>query len=93
MTNNKVLPGTGRPKPPAAGKGRVKGVPNKNTKALKDAIMNAFEKAGGEDYLVQLATTDPRTFAALLGKVLPLQVTGDASAPLQIKVTLGGDHG
>ena len=59
------------------GKGRVKGVPNKATAALKDAILNAFTKVGGEDYLVTVAREDPRTFCTLLGKVLPMQVTGE----------------
>ena len=67
---------TGRPKPPAAGKGRKKGSVNKTTRALKDAIMNAFETVGGESYLAVVARDDPRTFCTLLGKVLPMQVEG-----------------
>ncbi len=63
-------------KPPNAGKGRVKGVPNKTTKAIRDAVVEAFERAGGVDYLVTLAKEDPRTFCALIGKVIPLQVEG-----------------
>ena len=63
-------------KPPNAGKGRPKGASNKTTKAIKDAIIEAFEKAGGVDYLVTLAKEDPRTFCALVGKVIPLQVEG-----------------
>lgn len=63
-------------KPPNAGKGRKKGVPNKVTAELKTAILNAFEKVGGETYLATVARVDPRTFCALLGKVLPMQVTG-----------------
>lgn len=63
-------------KPPNAGKGRPKGASNKTTKAIKDAIIEAFEKAGGVDYLVTLAKDDPRTFCALVGKVIPLQVEG-----------------
>ena len=41
---------------------------------MKDAILNAFEKVGGEDYLVEVARTDPRTSCALLGKVMPQQL-------------------
>lgn len=63
-------------KPPNAGKGRKKGVPNKTTQAIKDAITEAFERAGGVDYLVGLAKADPRTFCGLVGKVIPLQVEG-----------------
>ena len=75
MTDSKVL-GSVR-KPPSAGIGRKKGVPNKTTQAIKDAIVQAFDRAGGADYLVQLAKDDPRTFCGLVGKVIPLQVEGD----------------
>lgn len=66
--------------------GRTKGTPNKMTVAVKSAIMNAFEKVGGEDYLVTVAKDDPRTFCTLLGKVLPMEVTGDEGGPLQVIV-------
>lgn len=71
-------------KPPNAGKGRVKGVPNKATAALKDAILNAFNKVGGESYLAKVAQEDPKTFCTLLGKVLPLQVTGEGGGPVGV---------
>ncbi len=35
-------------KPPKAGMGRVKGVPNKNTRLLKEAILKAAELAGNK---------------------------------------------
>ena len=54
--------------------GRTKGVPNKNTAAVKDAIVEAFELAGGVQYLLNIAQTDPKTFCQLIGKVIPLQV-------------------
>lgn len=61
--------------------GRVKGTPNKTTTALKEAILNAFDRAGGEDYLAMIAETDPKTFIGLLGKVLPTTLVGDANEP------------
>lgn len=68
-------------KPPNAGKGRVKGVPNKTTALLKDAILKAAEQAGGAEgmigYLKLQAAENPGPFMALLGKVLPMQVTGE----------------
>ena len=64
------------------GAGRVKGVPNKNTAALKDAIMNAFETVGGESYLVRVANADMRTFCTLLGRVLPTEIKADVSDSL-----------
>ncbi len=69
-----------------AGKGRRKGSVNKTTAALKDAILNAFNEAGGEKYLVTLAKSDPRTFAMLLGRVLPLTVSGDKDNPIEVNV-------
>ena len=51
--------------------GRTKGTPNKTTRDMMSAIMEAFEKAGGVDYLYMLANDEPRTFATLLAKVMP----------------------
>jgi hypothetical protein len=87
MTSKQVNSSAKR-KPPAAGKGRVKGSKNKVTVALKDAIMNAFNKVGGQDYLVAVALDDPRTFLALIGRVLPLTVAGDPDNPLKAVTTI-----
>lgn len=54
--------------------GRKKGTPNRITLDLKIAILNAFTKLGGEDYLVVLGRRNPTVFGTLLGKVLPLTV-------------------
>jgi hypothetical protein len=67
------------------GAGRKKGVPNRLTANVKACIMAAFADAGGKDYLVKLAKTDPRTFCMLLGKILPTQVTGDENEPVKIQ--------
>lgn len=77
------------------GAGRKKGVPNKTTTQLKEAILNAFDKAGGQKYLVRIAEEDPRTFCTLLGKVLPTTLAGDPENPVQVvpvlNVTLSGN--
>lgn len=78
MNDSKVLQGAAKRKPPSAGIGRVKGVPNKHTAELKDMILGALEKAGGLDYLAERAA-DPRTasaFLTLVGKTLPMTVKG-----------------
>ena len=76
-----------KPKGAPKSGGRVKGVPNKTTAALKEAILHAFDRVGGVSYLEKVAKADPRTFCTLLGKVLPLTVAGDAAAPLELIVT------
>lgn len=60
--------------------GRKKGTPNKTTALLKDAILKAATSAGNGDlaaYLQARALDCPGPFLALLGKVLPMQVTGE----------------
>lgn len=65
------------------GSGRKKGTPNKLTADLKAAILGALEASGGQDYLEKVALSDPRTFCALLGKVLPMQVAGNLDVTLR----------
>jgi len=75
---------------PGAGPGRPKGVPNKNNAAIKDMILEALRKAGGAEYLERRAN-DPRTAAAflgLVGKVLPMQITGLDGAAIVTRVEL-----
>lgn len=70
--------------------GREKGTPNKTTALLKDAILQAAEKAGGRDgligYLTLQAAENPGPFMSLLGKVLPMQVSGEDGGPLQVVI-------
>lgn len=73
--------------------GRKAGTPNKTTAALKDAILNAFATVGGESYLVKVAKEDPKTFCALLGKVLPMQVTGEAGQPVKLEIVWASSSG
>lgn len=59
------------------GAGRKKGIPNKLTTDVKTAIVEAFDRAGGIDYLVGVANNDPKAFCALLGKIIPTEVKAD----------------
>jgi hypothetical protein len=66
--------------------GRPKGVPNKTTQLLKDAILLAAKAADPssdnpahkslEGYLSWAARETPGPFLGLLGKVLPMQIAG-----------------
>lgn len=71
-----------------AGPGRPKGSVNKTTALLKDAILQAAQNAGGEGgmvgYLEHQANENPAAFMSLLGKVLPMQIAGDAENPLVV---------
>ena len=66
--------------------GRKRGTPNKATAALKDAILRAFDEAGGVSYLERIARDEPRVFCALLGRLIPHTVAGDADAPAVVEV-------
>jgi len=74
-----------RAKPPNAGKGRAKGVPNKITADLKAMILGALSDVGGQAYLARQAEENPGPFMTLIGKVLPLQVTGEGGGALVIR--------
>ena len=89
--NSTLLKGAKR-KPPSAGIGRKKGVPNKVTKQLKEMILGALDDAGGQKYLAQQAIENPGPFMALVGKVLPTTLAGDPSSPIVVQlVQFDGD--
>lgn len=66
------------------GRGRPKGVQNKITKQVKEMILGALDDAGGQAYLTQQARDNPTAFMTLVGKVLPLQLSGEDGGPVQI---------
>jgi hypothetical protein len=66
--------------------GRQKGTPNRTTAAIKDAILAAFDQAGGISYLVRQSSENPVAFMGLLGKVLPMQVAGDPDNPVALSL-------
>lgn len=80
----------------APGPGRPKGAVNRTTAVLKEAILKAAELTGrdgeGEEGLIgycrKLAVDEPKAFASLLGRVLPLQVSGDPENPVQVINTI-----
>jgi hypothetical protein len=82
-------------RPPNAGKGRVKGVPNKTTAAFKEAIVAVYadlqaETGAEHGHFLEWAKGTPTEFYKLAAKLLPLQVntevTGKVIARLETVV-------
>jgi hypothetical protein len=101
---SKVLPTAGKRKlPPNAGKGRVKGVPNKATKAAREAIA-AFVDANAEKlqgWLDEIAADSPKdafnAFLALVEfhvpKLARVEHTGKDGEDMRFTVTAGHVRG
>lgn len=64
--------------------GSRKGRPNKNSAAIKDMVLAALSESGGVEYLKQQAQAQPVAFMGLVGKVLPLQLSGDPHNPMRL---------
>jgi len=64
--------------------GRAKGVPNKLNATIKELIVGALDDVGGREYLAARALDQPVAFMGLLGRVLPLQLTGENGAPIAV---------
>jgi hypothetical protein len=67
--------------------GSRKGIPNRQTVAIKDAIERAFDRLGGVSYLEHVGKTDPRTFCALLSRLLPTKLSNADGSPLLAALT------
>jgi len=50
-------------------------------------VLAALAGVGGEQYLMRQADENPTAFLTLVGKVLPLQITGDPDRPVSIEFT------
>lgn len=70
------------------GAGRPKGSLDKGNALIREMIVKALDEAGGVEYLVETARSHPAAFLSLIGKTMPLQVTGDGGGPLQAKVSV-----
>lgn len=69
-------------RPPNAGKGRPKGVPNKVTTSIKNAFLEAFERRGGVDALIAWAAKDGNEteFYKLASKLIPTEINAQVAA-------------
>lgn len=79
------MPGEFRPSVPGERRGgRVKGTPNKTSATIKEMVMDALCDVGGRKYLAEQAIKNPNAFLGLVGRVMPLQVTGEDGGALMI---------
>jgi hypothetical protein len=69
--------------------GRAKGTPNKITRDIREAVLQSFEIVGGAQYLAEQARLNPVAYLSLVGKVLPLQVTGEGGGAVSIQIVTG----
>ena len=77
--NRKRKPTDPKPPPGTPGGGRKKGTLNRTTKVLREAILESFDKVGGVKYLVKMASQEPRSYMALLAKVLPAKIEAEVT--------------
>lgn len=71
--------------------GRQKGTPNKDNALIRDMVCQALSQLGGVEYLARTAESHPAAFLSLIGKTMPIQVTGEGGGALQhsVKITFG----
>lgn len=65
--------------------GRQKGTQNKLSGDIKAMIVGALSAVGGQTYLELQSKENPVAFMALLGKVIPLQVTGESGGAIVVR--------
>jgi len=66
------------------GSGRPKGRVAKETADIKAMVVGALQSIGGVEYFAARAIDQPVAFMALVGRVLPLQLTGEGGAPIAV---------
>lgn len=73
--------------------GRPKGAPNRMTREMREVVREAFEKAGGVEYLERLARDRPEVFVRLLSKLIPQahQLELDVASVIKVVDLTGGD--
>jgi hypothetical protein len=85
MKRVKKTAGIGKGTP---GPGRPKGMPNKSTKLVKEALQEAFEQLGGVPSLLRWATRNRDEFYKLWARLIPSEVhlSGEDGGALVVRV-------
>jgi len=68
--------------------GRPKGSTNKQSELIRDMVATALNQSGGVDYLARVSESHPAAFLSLVGKVLPIQVTGEGGDAIKHSITV-----
>lgn len=68
----------------AAGTGKDAKTAPGVTAQFKDMVLQALGESGGVEYLKEQARENPRAFFSLMGKIIPLQVSGPDGGPITI---------
>lgn len=92
MKDSKIQGSGARRLPPNAGKGRRKGSENRIPKAVKDMIHEALDRAGGAAYLQRQAIENPAAFLALVGKLIPVELSGKTTVTYKLINAVPEDH-
>ena len=61
---------------------------SKLSKDMKEIIHLAFSRAGGVNYLVEQAHSEPKAFMALLGRIVPNEVRLDVAVVLDLGLAM-----
>lgn len=70
--------------------GRKAQVPNKTTKAAREALQLAFDQIGGVAALTTWAMLNQTEFYKLYARLIPIEVGGSNDAPIITKIILCG---
>lgn len=70
------------------GAGRPKGSLDKGNAMIREMVVEALSQVGGVDYLARQAEEKPVAFLGLVGKVMPIQITGDGGGPVEHSITV-----
>jgi len=64
---------------------RTKGTPSKLTSDVKEAVLRAFNGAGGAAYLERVAQENPVAFLTLLGRLVPREIALGITPDLSLR--------
>ena len=74
------MPAAKGTRPPNAGKGRPKGVPNKVTTSAREAYQRAFEGLGGVESLIAWGLENRSQFYTIHARLIPVEHVGEGGA-------------